>query len=290
MISPDQINAIFIAIGSFVIGLSCWKLYKDKIVRGVSAWHVGFFTAWCYWDLYFWPHLGVWFSFASGVAMAISGTVYMSLILYYMRREGKHAPTRVRDGKQWCETYTGKQFWLLEPDADSVDPRDVAHGLAYQCRYNGHVANQTTAGDDFYSVAEHCCLLSDYALHQGRSAQDALQALLHDAPEAYSGDIPRPWKNAVPALKELERELDAVVIPALGGLPEKPAWLDELDLRIILDERAQARSDSGHDWYLSVTVPLGVTLKFWDPTTAEHEWLKRYRELCSIIGLDWEVS
>jgi len=53
----------------------------------------------------------------------------------------------------WIQTYTGKPFWILEPHADDIDIVDIAHALSMLCRYNGHTKR-------FYSVAEHCYLLS----------------------------------------------------------------------------------------------------------------------------------
>lgn len=207
-----------------------------------------------------------------------------------------HGPLEATRDKTWIETYSTKQFWLLDPDGAAVDPIDVAHAIAYQCRYNGHTSNQALKKlrknshypayperidgcDDFLSVAEHCCHLADYCLAQGWGPQKAFQALIHDAGEAYSGDIPRPWKNAVPRLRDLEHELDMVVLPALGGAGEKPDWLDKIDTRILQDERTQARNPSSHDWKLDGYEPLGITIQFWNPERAKREWMRRYNEL-----------
>lgn len=81
-------------------------------------------------------------------------------------------------------TYTGKIFDLLNPEPEMVCIEDIAHSLAYQCRYTGHTR-------EFYSVAQHCVLMAENSDLPG----DPLKKLLHDAAEAYIGDIARPFKN-----------------------------------------------------------------------------------------------
>ena len=90
----------------------------------------------------------------------------------------------------WIETFTGKQFYFLDPTRDSIDIRDIAHSLAYTCRYTGHCKR-------FYSVAEHSILVSYLA-------DDPLAGLLHDASEAYITDIASPIKPHLTNYKELE--------------------------------------------------------------------------------------
>lgn len=85
----------------------------------------------------------------------------------------------------WIITRSGRKFDLANPTADMVDPNDIAHSLSMQCRFNGHTIS-------FYSVAQHCCLVADLV-----PAEHQLAALLHDATEAYVGDMVRPLKEAM---------------------------------------------------------------------------------------------
>lgn len=87
MLLPDLINGLFECSGGFFIALSIIKLYKEKKVRGVSWLHVGFFTSWGFWNLYYYPHLGQWFSFIGGLALVISNTIWLVQIAYYTGRE-----------------------------------------------------------------------------------------------------------------------------------------------------------------------------------------------------------
>jgi 5'-deoxynucleotidase YfbR-like HD superfamily hydrolase len=87
--------------------------------------------------------------------------------------------------KPWIQTFTGKQFFPLHPKPQQICIRDIAHALSNICRFNGHSLRH-------YSVAEHsvrvCCLLND------RGPAEQLWGLLHDAAEAYLGDIVSPVK------------------------------------------------------------------------------------------------
>lgn len=95
----------------------------------------------------------------------------------------------------WMQTFTGRQFWPLDPRPEDVDILDIAHALSHLCRFAGHVRQ-------FYSVADHCVRVSRCAPFGDRMV--ALGALLHDATEAYVVDVPRPLKRFLPGYKEIE--------------------------------------------------------------------------------------
>ena len=82
----------------------------------------------------------------------------------------------------WLQTYTGKKFEFLKPSNEMIDVEDISHALSFTCRFGGHCK-------EFYSVAQHCCLVASIVEPKYR-----LWALLHDAPEAYLVDLPSPLK------------------------------------------------------------------------------------------------
>lgn len=79
----DFFNGLLETCGGFFIALSVIKLYRDKVVKGVSWIHVGFFTLWGFWNLFYYPHLGQWLSFSGGMLLVTVNTVWLGQIFYY---------------------------------------------------------------------------------------------------------------------------------------------------------------------------------------------------------------
>jgi len=79
----DIINALFELFGGIFILNHCLVAYKDKAVAGVSIISVIFFSAWGYWNLFYYPHLGQWWSFYGGVFIVLANTLWVGLLLKY---------------------------------------------------------------------------------------------------------------------------------------------------------------------------------------------------------------
>ncbi|MCC4906935.1 hypothetical protein [Microbacterium sp. cx-59] len=180
----------------------------------------------------------------------------------------------------WMQTYTGRAFYPLDPNPEDIDIIDIAHSLSMQCRYNGHV-------DRYYSVAEHCVLLAGWFLSQtaeGLPARQAhilaLWALLHDAAEAYIGDMVRPLKLHMPDFCAADDALTAAIATRFGlQFPAIPDVVKAADTRILLDERAELLVPPPGAWTVDDLEPLGVTIEAWDPARAKAEYLSMFGEL-----------
>ena len=94
----------------------------------------------------------------------------------------------------WIKTYTGKMIRPLAMTAGDLDILDIAHALSRVCRFAGHCRG-------FLSVAWHSLRVYGRVIDMGYPVEDKENhpllraALLHDASEAYLGDVPRPLKN-----------------------------------------------------------------------------------------------
>jgi uncharacterized protein len=86
-------------------------------------------------------------------------------------------------------TAAGGKYYPLDPKPHEVNIETIAHHLSNRCRYNGATRHPTDPVRQFYSVAEH----SVYCSYIGEP-YEALDRLLHDASEAYNGDLIRPLK------------------------------------------------------------------------------------------------
>jgi len=172
--------------------------------------------------------------------------------------------------RPWIQTFTGVQF-TFPAEAENVNIFDIAHALAYQCRYTGHVVR-------FYSVAEHCCLLHDYAKEAGYRNVRLRAILLHDAVEAYICDLPAPVKNLLPDYRELERSVQAAVTEAFHLRPLTDL-LKELDARIVRDEVESLLGAPPASWNHHPKGRLGVAIRCWSPGEAEYHFLRRAKEI-----------
>jgi hypothetical protein len=176
----------------------------------------------------------------------------------------------------WIQTASGKKFFPMEPHADDLDIRDIAHALSNQCRWGGHCLR-------FYSVAEHSvrvmrCLAA--AGHTDRSI--LLWGLLHDAAEAYLCDLPRPVKEMFPAYREAEDRILKVVSHKYHLPWPMPKEIHVADDVLLETERRDltARPDTlarSYDGLESVPLTEQLTAS-WSPIQAEWIFLQAFND------------
>ena len=167
----------------------------------------------------------------------------------------------------WMQTFTGKRFYPLSPRPEDIDPVDIAHALSLLCRFGGHV-------DRFYSVAEHCVLMSEAVPQEW-----ALWALLHDATEAYVVDVPRPLKRQLGEYMAIEASVMMAIairfaLP-FAGPGEMPPAVRDADNRILLTERNALMSATHERWAQDDLEPLPVKIHAWHPFAAEAQYARR---------------
>lgn len=120
---------------------------------------------------------------------------------------------------------------LKAPRPDMIHPQDIARGLARQFRFSGQTERP-------YSVLAHSLWAERDAEAGGCSARARLAVLLHDAAEAYLGDVPTPLKVILPLFGEIEDRLMVAILARFGF----PAGLsaEEAEAVKIADGRAFA--------------------------------------------------
>ncbi len=108
-------------------------------------------------------------------------------------------------------TFKGLYIDVFNPDPATIDIEDIAHALSQVCRFAGHTPK-------FYSVAQHCTeCVTQMRLKLGNpSKKILLTMLMHDAAEAYIGDMARPIKRRLPQYKQAELILEAVIGEKFG--------------------------------------------------------------------------
>jgi hypothetical protein len=102
-------------------------------------------------------------------------------------------------------TYSGLKINLVNPKPEMIDPRDIAKGLAYKAHFGG----QTPF---YFSIAQHSTLVVKLMQEAGETDYDMLLlGLLHDASEAYIGDMVKPLKVHLPEFVKYEDRLMEVI-------------------------------------------------------------------------------
>ena len=160
-------------------------------------------------------------------------------------------------------------FLPLDPDTRDIRLEDVAHALSLQCRFGGHCKH-------FYSVAEHCLRVS-----RSCAPDTALWGLMHDAAEAYLGDLPAPLKDSSVKFGALYRKAEVTLLSAVAsrfGLPsEIPADVWRADAVVLATEvRDLMVADA---LWNSLPDPLPDEIVPIPAQAAERAFLERYRQL-----------
>lgn len=80
-----MVNATFEAGAGLAVLAHCAKLHQDKQVRGLSIPAVLFFTGWGCWNVFYYPHLGQFWSFAGGIFVTLANLIYLAMLVAYSR-------------------------------------------------------------------------------------------------------------------------------------------------------------------------------------------------------------
>ena len=133
----------------------------------------------------------------------------------------------------------------------------------------------------FYSVAQHSVIVSELVEQRGGDAEDVFAALMHDAAEAYLGDMPHPLKHRSAlgaAFKAAEGHLEEAIRDRFGIKPDVPE-IKRADRALLATER---RAFSGENWHwpeLEGVEPLDLELTAWPPDEAARAFAQRYAEV-----------
>lgn len=188
--------------------------------------------------------------------------------IFFTKTMKPRSKTQARRRGDWIQTHSGRAFWPLDPRAEEMAIEDVAHSLSQLCRFNGHCRR-------FYSVAQHSVLASRIA-----APRHALWTLLHDAAEAYLGDMTRPLKKSLTAFGIAENRVLKVVAQKFGLEWPMPEAVKRADNTMLVTEARDLMSRPPSPWGMAEK-PLTGKIKPWSSRVAERRFLKRFRELTS---------
>lgn len=170
----------------------------------------------------------------------------------------------------WIQTTSGRCFDLINIEYNTIRIEDIANALSNTCRFGGHTL-------EFYSVAQHCVLASHTV-----SPENALAALMHDAAEAFLGDIPSPLKALLPDYRALEKRVEYHIFTTFGLLTGLPKEIKEVDLQLLATEKRDLLNPSPSSWSsLNGVKPLPTKIVPWTPSEAYNLFMDQYNALIS---------
>jgi hypothetical protein len=164
-------------------------------------------------------------------------------------------------------TKSGHFFSFAAPEKCVFDIEDIAHALANECRFGGHVQH-------FYSVAQHSLLVSQIV-----PPTDALAGLLHDAAEAFLKDVPKPLKRLLPDYAVIERRVEAEVFARFGLPATLPISVKRADQVLLATERRDLQAAPAALVVSAGVEPLSTRIFPMSPALAKRMFLQRYHEL-----------
>jgi hypothetical protein len=161
-------------------------------------------------------------------------------------------------------TFTGIKFKFDDPEFNIID---IAHALSHQCRFVGHT-------NRFYSIAQHSLLVSELMSNDLK-----LTGLLHDATEAYLGDVSRPLKRYLPDYKLIEENLQIKLCSWANIIYPFSKAIHDADYILLVNEAQQLMADKGKDWYKKdIEVPY-IEIKEYSMSEIKNMFIVEYYKL-----------
>lgn len=177
------------------------------------------------------------------------------------------------DDLTWLQTFTGLQFWPLDPRVDQINIEDIAHALSLKCRFAGHCIC-------FYSVAEHSYRVANVIKTlTSNDPKLTLTALLHDAAEAYTADVVRPVKKFIKQFGKIEHNLEKVISERFNLIfpfPETIKWADTI---LLATESRDLMCSPPKPWNFNNIKPIEKKIIPWSWDKAEKKFLEMYNEI-----------
>jgi hypothetical protein len=169
---------------------------------------------------------------------------------------------------------------LADPQPETIDIVSIATALGRICRFGGHSPH-------FYSVAEHCVQAYDLARDDGLPTETLKAILLHDAAEAYIGDVVKPLKALSPWYMEIESRFERAIATRFEVDFKRYASAIKCYDRLMLKaEKLTMWPDDKTDWSgFDAVGDVGVSFRYYSPRDATKVFYLR----CIGVGIEVEL-
>jgi len=163
------------------------------------------------------------------------------------------------------QTVGGRAFNFAHPEDFEYDVEEIAHALSNLCRFTGHTTK-------FYSVAQHSVLVSRMV-----KPGYALEGLMHDASEAFLGDVSTPLKQYLIEYAHIERRVDTAIRKYFGLPICESDEVKGADRRVLATEFRDLMplsQDRPHD-----VLPYTFKVEPWAPEYSRQLFIDTFQEL-----------
>lgn len=170
---------------------------------------------------------------------------------------------------KWYQTFSGRRFNPLNATPDDIYIEDIAHSLSLICRFGGHCKH-------FYSVGQHSILCAQHV-----PPEYQFQALMHDATEAYIGDMVTPLKNQMPKFHQVEDRLWKIIAKKFQLPRELANEVKVADRQALGTERRDLLDNrEHHPWKILKGIKIWPeTISPWSPLATEAKFLQSFHYL-----------
>ncbi len=178
-------------------------------------------------------------------------------------------------------TATGNRFYFDNLEDNTVSLKDIAHHLSKIQRCGGAVPI-----DKYYSVAEHSILVAGEVLKRTGCMEAAKAALLHDATEAYLGDVVSPLKKLLPDYAAIEDQVQELINKKYNLSTKYNKLIKKVDKGILWAEMRQLEIPNVYDNIEAYQVDESLDITI-DCLTCE-EASNQFLRICYLLGISDE--
>lgn len=149
------------------------------------------------------------------------------------------------------QTHTGIAFSLVDPKPEDVRFADIVHALARMPRFTGHTKEYMPLSVAQHSVSVAKMFLREFGYENNPTALAA--ALLHDAHEAYIGDLSTPLANTIGKhiTRPIKERIQTAIHARFGIPPLSEVMANDIkwcDTQILYAEREAHMVSAPHLW------------------------------------------
>lgn len=172
-----------------------------------------------------------------------------------------------------------KTYDILNFKNEDVDINFIAMSLSKICRYIGHTGEDP---QDFLSVAQHSVMMAEAILLVTGDPMKAMEALVHDSPEAYTGDVAAPLKAVIKhIIKPIEDAIEKIIFENLGLCYPPDPLIKHVDINICKYELTFAVHNPDTNKY---------GYDFWSPEDSYFKFMAMFDRLKLLIEMEVTVS